>query len=222
VAWPTRWSNERLSLLSDLAAAGVTRAMAARVMDEDYDAVVHACKFYGIEMARSYRRWSAEELKDIIRRLRAGFTVGEVAAQIGVKPQALQSILQYRAGQLLAAIREPRKKAEVTDWVRYSTPRSRPEVKAQPPCDPRFRDGLYREAHALVPRDLPRYIRDDVMQEVILAVLEGERLDVALVRKKIKAVWRLSPPYLSLDEPVGYGSDRLLRDVIAGPDRRWR
>lgn len=76
-----------------------------------------------------------------------------------------------------------------------------------------FRNSLISEIHKMVPRGIPSAIRDDIRQEIVLAVLEGALLTADLVKKITGRCYKeFRFDHISLDE---CGSDRSLHEVIS-------
>lgn len=83
--------------------------------------------------------------------------------------------------------------------------------------------------NSLVPPALPEWIRADICQNVILEILEGKldraALNYRTVSRFIRRTKRENWDYqtISLDRPLGHGTDTRLIDIIADdPERVWQ
>lgn len=87
-------------------------------------------------------------------------------------------------------------------------------------------NALYAEAFKAVPRALPVYARDDIISEIVLAVLEG-RLAEADIAKQAKShvtsYWREYSHYttVSLDKPNQYGVPLVERITYEDGGQNW-
>jgi hypothetical protein len=122
----------------------------------------------------------------------------------------------------LASQRKYREKMRMLRPMKIPAHPNRSPVRPAPGSAPRtilHADAIYAAAHRAVPRHLPPHVRDDVISEIFLAVLEN-RIDVDQIGAEaslfIKEYWRAFGGFntLSLDAKIGDGETTYL-DMLA-------
>ena len=83
-----------------------------------------------------------------------------------------------------------------------------------------WQNGVYIAVERLVPKYLPADIRDDMVMEIIVAILEGAHT----VETARKALWTFAPPHyrdrfkqVSIDATISGTEGLRLIDVLAAP-----
>lgn len=219
--WPTRWTKERLDEVRRLAATGFTRATIAARMGESYDAIREVERYHGVTITRGKNDvLSRDALADIVRRLIAGASIASIAAITGHNPATLGSILRQRlaselrrssfAAQVRAAIaakqRERKRQLLIrhSDWIVKFRARHEwhpPSCHSDQPTL-QYRHALLRNADKLIPRGIPDFMRDDIRQEMVLAVLQGAALTGGLAAASIRKIYHAAEfHHLSIDAP---------------------
>lgn len=87
--------------------------------------------------------------------------------------------------------------------------------------EPKKEHDLLVAVHNVVPQGLPKQHREDICQDIIVAILEG-KLNLENLKDEvpafIKQAYKQFPTKygpLSIDRPISYDDDRLLRDMLS-------
>lgn len=203
-----KWTPERIDVVRKLAAEGLTTKEIAARTGNNYNSIRDLKRTAGIVFPSFYLSWKPEVCLEIEKQMKAGLTHREIGEKLGIPYYTVQNISKRK-------IRDPLTYKEKIARILAKNKRLAPrrEVKQVYLATIQEND-LIRQIKSMLKGSFFPWLKEDIIQEAALRVLEGETLDKNLIRSTITRIMD-SGRYkeISLDAPY-HKDGRTLRDTL--------